>query len=148
MNSPQPPRVAPPEIPEDSSTATAVEEKKVSRPLLTALVIAILVFVVSSVADLIMLYEHEPVRRTIEISDAISALVIGSLSYHLIRLQHQRRERLRQRVAAIADMNHHVRNALQVISLSFHGKSQDEISAIRESVNRIQWALRELLPKI
>jgi len=37
---------------------------------------------------------------------------------------------------------------LQVISLTTHGSSTQEIRTIRESVNRIQWALRELLPKI
>jgi hypothetical protein len=55
---------------------------------------------------------------------------------------------VRHKVEVIADMNHHVRNALQVISLTTHGNDKEEIGVIRESVNRIQWALRELLPKI
>jgi hypothetical protein len=63
-------------------------------------------------------------------------------------MQQQRREYVRHKVEVIADMNHHVRNALQIISLTTHGKDKQEIGAIRESVNRIQWALRELLPKI
>lgn len=85
---------------------------------------------------------------TIEISDAISSVVIGALSYRVFRLQQQRRNYVRQKLEVIADMNHHVRNALQVISLSTHGSDQEQITAIRESMNRIQWALRELLPKI
>ena len=116
--------------------------------ILLAGIAAGLIFVVSVTADLILLHGHEPARLTIEISDAISALVIGLLSFKIIRLQQQRRDYVRQKLEVIADMNHHVRNALQVISLSTHGGDQQEIVAVRESVNRIQWALRELLPKI
>lgn len=109
---------------------------------------AILVFFISSAADLLMLKEHETPRLTVELSDAVSSAAIALLSYKLIRSYQDRRDRVRQRVEVIADMNHHVRNALQVISLTSHGKDKEEITAIRESVNRIQWALRELLPKI
>jgi hypothetical protein len=109
---------------------------------------AVLIFLVSLGADILMLRDHQPARLTVEISDAISAVVIGLLSYKLFRLQQQRRENVRHRVEVIADMNHHVRNALQVISLTTHGSSTEEIRTIRDSVNRIQWALRELLPKI
>jgi signal transduction histidine kinase len=116
--------------------------------LLLAVVCAIFVFVISSAADMLMLREHETARLTIELSDGVSAIAIALLSYKLIRLNQDRRARLRQRVEIISDMNHHVRNALQVISLTSHGKDKEEITAIRESVNRIQWALRELLPKI
>lgn len=107
-----------------------------------------MVFVVSSTADLLMLKEHETPRITIELSDGISSAAIGLLSYQLIRTYQQRRRGLRQRLEVIADMNHHVRNALQVISLSAVGEDKNQIAAVRESVNRIQWALRELLPKI
>ena len=116
--------------------------------ILLAVLSTILVFAVSSAADLFMFKEHEPARLTIEISDAISSIAIGFLWFQLMRMQQQRRELLRRRIEMIADMNHHVRNALQVISLSTHGRDQQEIANIRESMNRIQWALREVLPKI
>ena len=119
-----------------------------SGTVLLSVIAAFLIFLISLGADLVLLRNHEPARITIEISDGISAVVIGMLSYRIFRLQQQRREYVRQKVEIIADMNHHVRNALQVISLSTHGGKQDEIAAVRESVNRIQWALRELLPKI
>jgi len=116
--------------------------------ILAAILFVVLVFLISSAADTLMLHDHESARITIELSDAVSSLAIGLLTYRLIRMHQQRREHLRQRVEVIADMNHHVRNALQVISLTAHGKDKQEITTIRESVNRIQWALRELLPKI
>jgi uncharacterized membrane protein YbhN (UPF0104 family) len=120
----------------------------VTTAILLALATVLLIFIVSSAADLLMLREHETARITIELSDGISSLAIGLLSYRVVRLHQQRRDRLRQRLQLIADMNHHVRNALQVISLTAIGKDKEEISAVRESVNRIQWALREVLPKI
>lgn len=122
---------------------------RISGAILLAIIFTLLVFVVSSGADLLMLREHETAHTTIELSDGVSSLAIGLLSFQLVRMQQERRAKLRRRVEVIADMNHHVRNALQVISLSTHGKeNKEEIAAIRESMNRIQWALRELLPKI
>lgn len=132
----------------ESDVSSPKQKSNAFKAILLAVVAALLIFIVSSAADLLLLKEHEPARFTIEISDAISAAAIGILGYQLIRLQQQKRERLRHRLAIIADMNHHVRNALQVISLTTHGHEQSEIVTIRESVNRIQWALKELLPKI
>ena len=120
----------------------------IGRAILLAILSTLLIFVISSLADLFMLREHETARFTIELSDAVSAAAIGLLSYQVVRLQQERRRRLRERLEIIAEMNHHVRNALQIISLTATGKDKEEIATIRDSVNRIQWALRELLPKI
>jgi hypothetical protein len=46
----------------------------------------------------------------------------------------------------IAEMNHHVRNALQAIALSPYAEKSKQIELIGESAERIQWALREILP--
>lgn len=117
--------------------------------ILLAILSGLAIFAISVAADLLILHNHELTPRfTVEVSDAISATVIAGLSYKIIRMQQQRRATLRNRIEVIADMNHHVRNALQVISLSTQGRSKEELSVIRESMNRIQWALRELLPKI
>jgi len=136
-------------IPENSSKALGRSAwSRAKGAVLLAAVAAVLIFLISLGADLILLRDHEPARLTVEISDAISALVIGLLSYRIFRRQQERREYVRQKLEVIADMNHHVRNALQIISLSTHGGDKEQITAVRESVNRIQWALRELLPKI
>jgi hypothetical protein len=128
--------------------SSSIWRRKIGAVLL-AIFSGLLIFIVSVGADVILLRGHEPARVRVGISDAISAIVISLLSYKVFRLQQQRREYVRHRVEVIADMNHHVRNALQVISLTTHGSSStEEIGTIRESVNRIQWALRELLPKI
>ena len=46
-------------------------------------------------------------------------------------------------------MNHHVRNALQVISFAgYSTDSEQQLEHIRQGMNRIQWALQEVLPKL
>jgi hypothetical protein len=48
----------------------------------------------------------------------------------------------------IAEMNHHIRNALAPIALSVGTiENQQLIRAISEGVDRIDWALREILPR-
>jgi hypothetical protein len=47
----------------------------------------------------------------------------------------------------IADMNHHVRNALQPILYSpFLQEQAEQVRTIQEGIRRIEWALREVLP--
>ena len=60
----------------------------------------------------------------------------------------RREETLKRKFQTIRLMNHHVRNALQVISLASTeiNEKEKQISLITESVNRIDWALREVLP--
>ena len=116
---------------------------------LMALVAALAVFVIGMGLDIALLREHETQRVTIEISDAMGGLVAGALAYRLLLYERERRARLRQRIAVIADMNHHVRNALQVISFhAYTNADKEQFEAVKESMERIQWALQEVLPKL
>ena len=88
-------------------------------------------------------------------SESLAALsffkfaVTGSASQLPAGLYRKQRAMLRQRVEVIANMNHHLRNALQVIEFNSYSTSdQEKLGAVKSSVNRIQWALRELLPKL
>lgn len=63
----------------------------------------------------------------------------------VIEFSHQRdREQMKEKLKTITLMNHHVRNALQTISDSayIHG----HLAEVQTSVERIAWALREILP--
>jgi two-component sensor histidine kinase len=52
-----------------------------------------------------------------------------------------------RKLEVIRLMNHHVRNSLQVISFAALAPQQKELaSEIRDAVQRIEWALREVLP--
>lgn len=78
----------------------------------------------------------------------IDDLLIGILAGAVVFAYELRRHNamLRQ-MRVIAEMNHHVRNALQPILYSPYVSEQaEQIKIIHESTQRIQWALREVLP--
>ena len=117
--------------------------------LLGGFVAAVLVFMVGAGLDWFVLHENESRNIAISVSDTLAAVIAGILVFRLLQYERDRREQLRQRLETIAEMNHHVRNALQVISLSAYSYAdQQQLEAVRESVNRIQWALKEVLPKL
>jgi signal transduction histidine kinase len=112
-------------------------------------VAALLVFMIAAGMDWLVLHENQSRTIAISLSDSVAAVIAGVLVFRLLQYERDRRRRLRQRLEIIAEMNHHVRNALQVISLSTYSSAdQKQLAAIKESVSRIQWALREILPKM
>jgi len=84
-----------------------------------------------------------PLVDNILLSGLVLALGIAQ------QLRHERQlKRHRQLMGIIAEMNHHTRNALQVI-VSRSVLSMADSSAledIRQAVRRIDWCLREVLP--
>ncbi len=79
-------------------------------------------------------------------SDALAALLgallILRLSYNFI----ERRRAIVERLKVIAEVNHHIRNALDLIQLSAQTTADKRaIEVIQEGVDRIEWALREML---
>jgi hypothetical protein len=77
----------------------------------------------------------------------VDDLVLGVLAGVLVfAYEHRRSRELRQKLAVISAMNHHVRNALQTISYVPYSEQAKQMLLIQQSVNRIQWALSEILP--
>jgi hypothetical protein len=58
--------------------------------------------------------------------------------------EYWRRRDVEKKLRTIQLMNHHVRNALQVIAYSLN--STEQPSVVQDAVRRIEWALREVLP--
>lgn len=86
-------------------------------------------------------------QRTLLYSDiftgVMTAIVTGLGLRHY--QTHMRADRARMRM--VAEMNHHVRNALTAISLSVYAKNDPQLEqTTREAIQRIDWALREVLP--
>ncbi len=85
------------------------------------------------------------------LDDVLLGLFASIGLFFLLRhLDTARELRRRQHYAMIiAELNHHIRNALQVIisraDLSIHG--MPELDDIMGAANRIDWALREILPR-
>src|ERR1041385_6337782 len=81
------------------------------------------------------------------ISIYVDDLVLGVLAGLVFFAYEQRSYKaVREKIATISAMNHHVRNALQAISYAPYTEQAKQIELIQQSVNRIQWALREVLP--
>ena len=81
------------------------------------------------------------------ISIYVDDLVLGLLAGLLVFAYEQRRYKsMLEKIAVVAAMNHHVRNALQAISYAPYTEQAKQIQLIQQSVARIQWALQEVLP--
>lgn len=88
-------------------------------------------------------------RDLLFISDFLVGCVAAGLVYVLALMSEQKTRFITMRLRVIAEMNHHIRNALQVIS--FHADTatnEQEVASIKEAVARITWALSEVLPQI
>ena len=120
-----------------------------SSTLIVAAGFAILMFLFSFGLDWLLLREHESTTLTIELSDALAGIISGVLVFRLLQFGRERRARVEERLQTIVEMNHHIRNAMQIISYSMHS-SQDRkaLAGINDALDRIQWALREILPKV
>ena len=77
----------------------------------------------------------------------IDDLLVGIAAGLVVFAYEQQRYRdLTRKLAVITSMNHHVRNALQAILYSsYDSESTEHVKVIEDSVNRIQWALNEVL---
>ena len=82
-----------------------------------------------------------------ETTNGLTGIVAGLLFYSLTNYERLRRNLIRNRLRTIAEMNHHIRNSLQVITYANTAqKNAESVKMIRSSVERIEWALREVLP--
>ena len=81
----------------------------------------------------------------IESLDNLSTAILTAL---LVFAYEQKRYRAAmEKIRIIAEMNHHVRNALQtIVSCKIMPEQERQVKLIAESVTRIEWALRKVLP--
>lgn len=120
-----------------------------SRARLVALCLLVMVLVWLVGYGLDRLLAHDGVTRVdiLLITNGLTGIVAGLLFYSLTNYERLRRNLIRNRLRTIAEMNHHIRNSLQVITYaSATGKTSESMEMIRNSVERIEWALREVLP--
>ena len=90
-------------------------------------------------SDLILL-RH---RAWLVADDLILAVAAASLVFLYER---ERSRILSERLRVIRDMNSFVRNELQILYSCLGDVEKTRVSTIERSVERIDWALRELLP--
>lgn len=82
------------------------------------------------------------------VAEGFSALVLGFLASKLFSTAIERRRLTVARFQVIEAMNHHIRNALDVISLSTYTlQDKQAVAVISQAVDRIEWALSDVLPR-
>jgi signal transduction histidine kinase len=119
------------------------------RIVLYAVIAGLIMFTIGVGMDMMVVREGETRLLAFGISDGLAAAVAGFLVYRLLQYEQERRARLRDKLAVVSDMNHHVRNALQVISFhAYSNADREQLEAVKESMERIEWALKEILPKL
>jgi hypothetical protein len=80
--------------------------------------------------------------------DALVAIVSAVVLLKLMFAQRAYHRKLLAQLETVAEMNHHIRNALEQIEMTAHlSKNEQFINDIQQGVARIQWALREVLPR-
>jgi hypothetical protein len=103
---------------------------------------------VGFIFDRLLLREGVPRIGVLILSNLLTGLVAGALLLqNKIRAQ-ERQRLLQERLQKISEMNHHVRNALQVVAFYKHMTEDAKVARlIEESIQRIEWTLEEILPR-
>lgn len=113
--------------------------------------VALVVAAIGFFLDHLLEKEGLPGIDMLIISNLLTGLFAAGMFYQVVREERANRELVRARMKTIAELNHHIRNALQVIK--FWGAQQRpsldamQLQLINDSVDRIEWALREVLPR-
>ena len=82
------------------------------------------------------------------LAEGLSAFVVSCLVAKLVHMSRERHRLVVARMQVIAEMNHHIRNALSPVALSLDATDDQQLNrVIVEAVDRIDWALREILPR-
>jgi hypothetical protein len=90
-----------------------------------------------------VLQQRGVTRASLYLDDLVLGVLAGLMAF---AYEHRRSRELRQKLAVISAMNHHVRNALQTIAYVPYTEQAKQMLLIQQAVNRIQWALKEILP--
>ena len=114
------------------------------RAYLFAIAAGIATFAVVYGIDFFLARINLPAETTV-LDDAILAVLVAFIVIGIQR-QSELREH-RHKIAVIAEMNHHIRNALQIIMYTSSTVSdRNEADRLRDAAKRIEWALRVILP--
>jgi hypothetical protein len=117
-----------------------------------AVMVAVVVSALGYVLDVLLDLGGVSRAYMLVLSNTLTGIVAGGLFYQMAKHAKAEREMMHARMITIAEMNHHIRNALQVIRILVAyppeaTQSSRQLKLINESVDRVEWALREVLPK-
>jgi len=118
---------------------------------LVSLLVAVIVSLIGIVLDRLLLKEGITRLDMLIFSNGLTGLFAGILFWQMAREAKASRDLIAERMKTIAELNHHIRNALQVIKFlggqKRTGLDAVQLQLINDSVDRIEWALQEVLPR-
>lgn len=118
-----------------------------SRDIFFFLLIVLVVGAIGVGFDQLLVREGVHRLDIIALSNGLTGIAAGLLYFQITRIERERRATTQERLRTIAEMNHHIRNALQVIAYASTATDKTQsVELIDQSVERIEWALREVLP--
>jgi hypothetical protein len=118
-----------------------------SRVLLVSIASGTVVFIASFGIEYWLCRNGSSPMRMIFASDLFAGILSATVQFITIHYLRQRRIFERDRLNVIAEMNHHIRNALETIQSAaiLGGTDREQSSTIERAVARITWALEEIL---
>lgn len=118
---------------------------------MVSLLVAVVVSLIGGILDWVLVKEGLPRLDMLIFSNGLTGLFAGGLFWQMAREAKASRDLVAERMKTIAELNHHIRNALQVIKFlggqKRTGLDEVQLQLINDSVNRIEWALQEVLPR-
>jgi hypothetical protein len=109
---------------------------------LRSILVGLGIFSLGSLSDL-WLHQHAERLFFAIMADALIGVGVGLL---VLLYERRQRQNIIRKLEVIRLMNHHVRNSLQVISFAASSPNQEPEQEVRAAMERIEWALREVLP--
>jgi hypothetical protein len=113
-----------------------------------AYVFGILVFAIGIVLDSALIGAGTPRPMTLLFDDVLTGVAAGFALWLTLRNEAKRRLEEDHRLKVLDEMNHHVRNALQVMVLCSYTIGGEKGEELLQAARKIQWSLTEVLPKV
>lgn len=106
--------------------------------------VAAIVYLGGGALDWCVTHRYLP-RISLMLAGAAIALAVGVLVFRILTDIQERYQAMLDRLSSIVELNHHIRNALQVIAYhNVRDRSQETISQVNVEILRIETALREI----
>jgi hypothetical protein len=116
--------------------------------VIAVLVSGVLAGLLEFITHLAVAKSRPPLQFHAEVDAAVMASITMILISVIIAAARARRRQVLKEVETVAELNHHVRNALQVIRDSHLLPEDRQAQAVIESVERIDRTLRHLFPPV
>ncbi len=127
---------------------TWVHEASPTKLILLTIFFGVGLFGVSCGLDVVWAAYNGPTIVAMVSADALVAALSAFLLLKIMLAGRARHRRFLRQLHVVAEMNHHIRNALVAIQLSTYSTDDEKhLSSLSSAAERIEWTLREILPK-